>query len=118
MIEHSESIVIIKRGKGMGKDSYGNRTNTDLRVTVQGVGVAWGSENSDEQRGVIASRSVTFYLPAGTTIDPNDRIEFVGVTWKPEGFSQAWSRPASFSFVQTGVVMNASREEQGVNNGS
>lgn len=117
VIEHSASITLVRRGKTSTRGEYGNFVNSDERVTIDNVGVAWGTESTNESHGILASRTITFYLPPNTHIDPNDRVEFQGVTWKPEGFSSQWQRPISFSFVQPGTVITCSREEQGVNNG-
>lgn len=114
MIDFTETLTLIRVNHN-GKDDYNIPTTSTATETIHGVGVGWQGGDTKDNRGVVASQTITFYLPPGYDLSPLDRIEYKGRTYVPEGFTQQWNPPANFSAVTGGTVITATVERQGNN---
>lgn len=110
MFVHGETVTFLH--PSTMTDEYHNTVTswvTPTLTVVAGVGVEprpAGERTLDARNATVSG--FTLYLPAGTVVDPNDRVEVRGRTLEVDGDVADWVNPftgwAPGSVLQTKVV--------------
>jgi len=104
---HGETVTIVTAATDA--DPYsGDDATTGSEVEVSGVGVEPrpSGEPTQDARNAVTS-GFTLYLPAGTVIGPQNRVEVRGATYDVLGEPAVWRSP--FTGWEPGVVVQCER---------
>lgn len=111
MFGHGETVVRLRRklvaDPYSQQDTLGDWSDPD-RLPIAGVAVAPSSSFSvrDATRSQV-SMSMSVYAPAGSDVQPGDRIEAASGVWLLDGAAMDWANP--FTGTQFGVELQATR---------
>jgi hypothetical protein len=77
-------LITVSTRTPTGRDGDGNTTYTTVNTVVRGQFVPAGSVEILQGQDIVVSQD-TVYLPAGTVVQPVDRIVVGGVTFEVDG---------------------------------
>jgi hypothetical protein len=89
-----EQVTILRRGASPGSDPYGvPLPGTQTSETVDALAVAPRSSGEYNRFQATVTVGLSVYLPAGTNVDPKDRMIVRGVTYEVVGEPADWRNP-------------------------
>jgi hypothetical protein len=104
--------TVTKVARTVARDPMGDETVVETRTDVTGCAVAPRTATETTERGrrdVITG--ITVFMPYGTVLDPDDRLEVAGTAYEIEGEPGYWADPDTRQGV--GVEVAARRAATG-----
>jgi hypothetical protein len=104
--------TVTRVARTVTRDPMGDETITETRTDIPGCAVAprTATETTERSRRDVIT-GITVYMPYGTVLDPDDRLEVGAVEYEIEGEPGSWQSP--FTGVGAGIEVAARRAVTG-----